>query len=73
MKERENDEDGRMYTPLSVLSCLIVRERVKKYMAMMISFRTRRLWMMMMKIPKPCLLLWCSIVECSVLPIYNNI
>ena len=32
MKERENDEDGRMYTPLEVLGCLIVRERVKKHM-----------------------------------------
>jgi hypothetical protein len=31
-KERENDEDGRMYTPLKVLGCLIVRERVKKHM-----------------------------------------
>ena len=32
MKERENEEDGRMYTPLEVLGCLIVRERVKKHM-----------------------------------------
>jgi len=31
-KERENDEDGGMYTPLEVLGCLIVRERVKKHM-----------------------------------------
>jgi hypothetical protein len=31
-KERGNDEDGRMYTPLEVLGCLIVRERVKKHM-----------------------------------------
>ena len=31
--ERENDEeDGRKYTPLEVLGCLIVRERVKKHM-----------------------------------------
>ena len=30
-KEREN-EDGRMYTPLQVLGCLIVIERVKKHM-----------------------------------------
>ena len=32
MKERENDEDGRMYTPLEVPGCLIVRERMKKHM-----------------------------------------
>jgi hypothetical protein len=30
-KEREN-EDGRSYTPLQVLGCLIVRERVKRHM-----------------------------------------
>jgi hypothetical protein len=30
-KERK-DEDGRKYTPLQVLGCLIVRERVKKHM-----------------------------------------
>ena len=33
MEERENDdEDGRMYTPLEVLGCLIVRGRMKKHM-----------------------------------------
>ena len=31
-KERENEEDGRTYTPLEVLGCLIVRDRVKKHM-----------------------------------------
>ena len=31
MKERENDEDGRIYTPLEVLGCLIVREGGETY------------------------------------------